>query len=67
MLFHIAAAPSSASRVFTLCLQAAATTRLRGKPDIFDAVQSGDLALVWDHLAVDASCIGRRHPSFFNR
>ncbi len=31
-----------------------------GRPDIFAAAQSGDLALVQDHVTADASCVGRR-------
>ena len=41
-------------------LQAAAAARIAGKPNIFDAAQSGDLALVQDHVTADASCVGRR-------
>ena len=31
-----------------------------GRPDIFAAAKSGDLALVQDHVTADASCVGRR-------
>ncbi len=41
-------------------LQAAAAARIEGKPDIFAAMASGDLALVQDHLTADPSCVGRR-------
>ena len=41
-------------------LQAAAAARIAGKPDIFAAMASGDLALVQDHVTADASCVGRR-------
>ena len=41
-------------------LQAAAAARIAGKPDIFAAAKSGDLALVQDHVTADASCVGRR-------
>jgi len=36
-------------------LQAAA--RIAGKPNIFEAAEEGDLALVKDHCIVDAGCI----------
>jgi hypothetical protein len=38
--------------------EAAAAARIAGKPCIEDAVKSGDLALVQDHLAADVSCVG---------
>jgi hypothetical protein len=41
-------------------LQAAAASRINGKPDIHEAVQSGDLSLVRDHVTADPSCVGRR-------
>jgi hypothetical protein len=36
------------------------TARLQGKPDIFEAAASGDVALVQDHLTADASCVSSR-------
>ena len=36
-----------------LVAQVAAAARIAGKPDIFDAAESCDLALVADHLTVD--------------
>ena len=59
-LLCVAAAAPTASLLFMPCLQAAAAARVQGKPDIFDAAQSGDLALVYDHVTVDASCVSRR-------
>ncbi len=59
-LLCVAAAAPTASRLFMPCLQAAAAARVQGKPDIFDAAQSGDLALVYDHVTVDASCVSRQ-------
>jgi hypothetical protein len=41
-------------------LQAAAASRIKGKPDIIAAAISGDLSLVRDHLTADPSCVGRR-------
>ncbi len=41
-------------------LQAAAASRIQGKPDILAAVKSGDLSLVRDHVTADPSCVGRR-------
>ncbi len=41
-------------------LQAAAASRIRGKPDIFEAAKSGELSLVRDHVTADPSCVGRR-------
>jgi hypothetical protein len=41
-------------------LQAAAA-RIVGKPNIFAAAESGDLALVQDHLTVDASCVNAKN------
>jgi hypothetical protein len=48
------------------CLQAAA--RIAGKPDIFEAAEKGDLALVKDHCIVDPGCTQNRDklpPSSF--
>ena len=36
--------------------------RTTGKPDILRATERGDLTVVWDHLAADASCVGRLDP-----
>ena len=41
-------------------LQAAAASRIKGKPDVIEAAKSGDLSLVRDHVAADPSCVGRR-------
>ena len=41
-------------------LQAAAASRIQGKPNIHDAAIRGDLSLVQDHLTADPSCVDRR-------
>jgi hypothetical protein len=41
-------------------LQAAAASRIKGKPDIFNAAESGNLSLVRDHIIADPSCVDRR-------
>jgi hypothetical protein len=33
---------------------------MAGKPDIFEAAQSGDLSLLSSHLIMDPSCITKR-------
>ena len=35
----------------------AAAARIAGKPDIFEAAETGNLALVKDHVVVDAGCV----------
>ena len=37
-------------------LQASAAARLAGRPDVFDAVESGDLDLVFDHIVAEPKC-----------
>jgi hypothetical protein len=37
--------------------QAAAAARIVGKPDVFEAAESGDLELVKDHFLADAGCV----------
>ena len=37
----------------------AAAARVRGKKDIFDAAEAGDLALVKDHVTADPSCVNQ--------
>ena len=37
--------------------QAAAAARIVGKPDVFEAAESGDLELVKDHVLADAGCV----------
>jgi len=34
--------------------------RIKGKPNIFFAVETCDFELVWDHLASDAFCVNYR-------
>jgi len=41
-------------------LQAAAASRIQGKPNINEAARSGDLSLVQDHLTANPSCVDRR-------
>ncbi len=41
-----------------------AAARLHGKPSIFEAARSGDVALVQDHLTADASCVNSRNASW---
>lgn len=45
-------------------LQAAALARIAGKPDIFKAVNTGDVQLVREHFAADPSCIHRRGEKY---
>jgi hypothetical protein len=52
-LQRAAAGPPSTSGSPLLFPQVAAAARIAGKPDIFDDVQRGDLALVADRLMVD--------------
>ncbi len=40
--------------------QAAAAARIIGRPDIFAAAESGDVALVEDHATADAASVGLR-------
>ena len=40
--------------------QAAAAARIIGRPDIFAAAESGDVALVEDHATADAASVGFR-------
>ncbi len=42
-------------------LQAAAAARIKGKPTIIQAAESGDLSLVQDHVTADARSVYRRH------
>ena len=37
--------------------QAAAAASIVGKPDVFEAAQSGNIKLVKDHVMADASCL----------
>ena len=51
------AAFSLCCRCLTRVLQAAAAACIAGKAGIHDAVRSGDLALVKDHVTVDETCV----------
>jgi hypothetical protein len=54
--------PQAAPRVADLWRQAAAIRlHAHANPDIFEALQRGDVALVQDHLTVDASCVSSRN------
>jgi hypothetical protein len=54
--------PQAAPHVADLWRQAAAIRlHAHDNPDIFEAVQRGDVALVQDHLTVDASCVSSRN------
>jgi hypothetical protein len=47
------------SSPYSVC-QAAAVARIAGRPHICSAASTGDLALVQDHLAVNAAAINQR-------
>ncbi len=48
---------------YTCWQVAAAAARIEGKPDIFAAAGSGDLALVRDHLTVHASVVDLKNEA----
>jgi hypothetical protein len=48
---------------YTFWQVAAAAARIEGKPDIFAAAGSGDLALVRNHLAGHASAVGLQNEA----
>ena len=39
------------------CFQAAAAARIKGKPDVIQAAESGDFNLVKDHYIANAGCV----------
>ena len=64
-----AANAQRATVVVTRTLQAAAAARIFGKPGILRAAESGDAALVQDHVLADAASVNKRDawcacPSF---
>jgi hypothetical protein len=48
------------SRVAHACSQAAAAARIKVKPGIIQALKSGDVKLVQDHVTADKLCVGCR-------
>ena len=65
----LAANVQRAAFAVTRTLQAAAAARIFGKPGILRAAESGDAALVQDHVLADAASVNKRDawcdcPSF---